>query len=88
LRRVVIPLVAPVVAVVGVLTFATAARATSVVALLSSRNIQPLSMLQLDHMSDGAFERASVIGVLILLLTTGVALLGRWVGLKAGIVNR
>lgn len=88
LRRVVIPLVAPVVAVVGVLTFATAARATSVVALLSSRNIQPLSMLQLDHMSDGAFERASVIGVLILLLTTGVALLGRWVGSKAGITNR
>jgi iron(III) transport system permease protein len=88
LRRVVIPLVAPVVAVVGVLTFATAARATSVVALLSSRNIQPLSMLQLDHMSDGAFERASVIGVLILVLTTGVALLGRWVGSRAGIVNR
>lgn len=88
LRRVVIPLVAPVVAVVGVLTFATAARATSVVALLSSRNIQPLSMLQLDHMSDGAFERASVIGVLILILTTGVALVGRYIGAKAGIAGR
>jgi len=88
LRRVVIPLVSPVVAVVGVLTFATAARATSVVALLSSRNIQPLSMLQLDHMSDGAFERASVIGVLILFLTTGVALIGRYIGSKSGITAR
>ncbi|MFN0070598.1 MAG: ABC transporter permease [Chloroflexota bacterium] len=88
LRRVVIPLVAPVVAVVGVLTFATAARATSVVALLSSRNIQPLSMVQLDHMSDGAFERASVIGVIILLLTTGVALVGRFIGGKSGIAGR
>jgi hypothetical protein len=29
-----------------------------------------------------------VIGVLILMLTTGVALLGRWVGSKAGITNR
>jgi iron(III) transport system permease protein len=82
LGRVVLPLVAPAVAVVGVLTFATAARATSIVALLASRDTQPLSLVQLGHMADGDFEKASVIGVLMLLLTIGVALTGRLIGLR------
>jgi ABC-type Fe3+ transport system permease subunit len=71
-----------VVAVVGVLTFATAARATSIVALLASRDTQPLSLVQLGHIADGDFEKASVIGVLMLLLTIGVALAGRLLGLR------
>jgi iron(III) transport system permease protein len=82
LGRVVLPLVAPAVAIVGVLTFATAARATSIVALLASRDTQPLSLVQLGHMADGDFEKASVIGVLMLLLTVGVALAGRLLGLR------
>jgi iron(III) transport system permease protein len=82
LVRVVLPLVAPVVAVVGVLTFATAVRATSIVALLASRDTQPLSLVQLGHMADGDFEKASVIGVLMLVLTVGVALVGRLLGLR------
>ena len=46
-RFVVVPLVAPTVAVVGVLAFAAGAHATGSVALLSTQSNQPLSMLQL-----------------------------------------
>jgi iron(III) transport system permease protein len=82
--RVVLPLIGPAVATVGILIFANAVRAVSLVALLSTRPIQPLAVLQLDYLADGSFEAASVVGVIILLLSVGVALLGRWVGLQHG----
>jgi iron(III) transport system permease protein len=82
--RVVLPLIAPALAVVGVLAFTTAARATSLVALLSVRSNQPLSMLQLDYLADGSYERAAVVGVIILALTIGVALVARAFGLRFG----
>jgi iron(III) transport system permease protein len=84
LRRVVIPLIAPSMAVVGVLAFATSARATSHVALLSTNSNRPLSMLQLDMMADNNFEAATVVGVFILLLTVGVAAVARLFGLRLG----
>jgi iron(III) transport system permease protein len=84
MRRVVVPLMAPSLAVVGVLAFSAAARATSHVALLSTHNNQPLSILQLNLLSDNNFEAASVIGVFILLLTVGVAMIARVLGLRLG----
>lgn len=84
MRHVVLPLMAPSLAVVGVLAFSAAARATSHVALLSTHNNQPLSILQLNLLSDNNFESASVIGVFILLLTVGVAIVARIFGLRLG----
>jgi iron(III) transport system permease protein len=84
LRYVVLPLMAPSLAVVGVLAFSAAARATSHVALLSTHNNQPLSILQLNLLSDNNFEAASVIGVFILLMTVGVAIIARFLGLRLG----
>ena len=84
-RRIVLPLIAPAVVVVGVLTFATAMRATSIVALLATGESKPLSLLQLDHMADGDFGEAAVIGVFLVVLITGVALVGRVFGLKVGL---
>lgn len=84
LRRVVLPLIAPSLAVVGVLAFSAAARATSHVALLSTNANQPLSILQLNLMSDNDFEAASVVGVFILLMTVGVAIAARFFGLRLG----
>jgi iron(III) transport system permease protein len=83
-RRVVLPLIAPAVLIVGLLVFASAAREISLVALLSTGAIKPLSMLQLNYMEDGSYELATVIGVLILTLTVGAALLARLVGLRLG----
>jgi iron(III) transport system permease protein len=84
-RRVVLPLIAPTLAAVGVLAFSASARATSHVALLSTQGNRPLSMLQLDLMADNNFEAASVIGVFILLLTVGVAVGARLCGLRLGL---
>ena len=81
-RYVVVPLVAPTVAVVGVLAFAAGARATGSVALLSTQSNQPLSMLQLTMIGGNQYGPASVVGVVVLLMTVGVALLARLVGLK------
>jgi iron(III) transport system permease protein len=85
LRRVVLPLIAPALAVVGVLAFSASARATSHVALLSTHANQPLSMLQLNLLSDNDFGAASVVGVFILLMTVGVALVARVLGLRVGL---
>jgi iron(III) transport system permease protein len=84
LRHVIVPLMAPSLAVVGVLAFSAAARATSHVALLSTHNNQPLSILQLNLLSDNNFEAASVIGVFILVMTVGVAVVARILGLRLG----
>jgi iron(III) transport system permease protein len=82
MRYVVVPLMGPSLAVVGVLAFSAAARATSHVALLATHNTQPLSILQLNLLTDNNFEAASVIGVFILLLTVGVAAAARLLGLR------
>jgi iron(III) transport system permease protein len=84
-RRVILPLMAPAIAAVGVLAFAGAAASTSHVALLATHGNQPLSILQLNLLSHNDFEAASVIGVFILLMTVGVALLARLLGLKIGL---
>lgn len=84
-RNIVLPLIAPAVLVVSVLTFATAVRATSIVALLATGDSKPLSLLQLDHMTNGEFGGAAVIGVFLVILITGAALIGRMFGLKVGL---
>ena len=87
-RTIVLPLVAPAILVVGLLIFASAAREISLVALLSSGAVKPLSMLQLNYMEDGSYELATVVGVCILMLTVGAALLARLVGMRTGAGGR
>ena len=82
--RILLPLVGPAILVVGLLIFASAARATSLVALLATGAVKPLSMLQLNYMADGSYELATVIGVIILVLTVGVALAARLMSMKLG----
>jgi iron(III) transport system permease protein len=84
-RRIVLPLIAPAMAVVGIFGFSVAARSTSIVVLLSTSETRPLSVLQLSYMGDGSYEAASVVGVIILFLTIGVALVARIFGLKLGV---
>lgn len=83
-RHVVLPLIAPAVLVVGLLVFASAAREISLVALLSTGSVKPLSMLQLNYMEDGSYELATIIGVFILILTIGAALGARFIGMRVG----
>jgi iron(III) transport system permease protein len=77
LWRVVLPLIAPTVVVVGVLGFSFAARTTGSVALLATATNQPLSMLQLTMAASSQYGPASVVGVFLMLLTVGAALVAR-----------
>jgi len=83
-RRIVLPLIAPAVLVVGLLIFASATREISLVALLATGSVKPLSMLQLNYMEDGRYEFATVMGVLILMLTLSAALLSRLISIRLG----
>jgi len=84
-RTVLLPIMAPTLLLVGALSFISAARNVSYVALLSTSATRPLSLLQLDMMVQGSYEGAAVVGVLVVLLTTGVALTARLLGLRATI---
>ena len=84
-RRVLLPLMMPTVISVGLVTFVFAARDVSRVALLASSQNRPLALLQLDYLTSYQLEAASVVGVIIILLTTGVAVAARLLGLRIGI---
>jgi iron(III) transport system permease protein len=83
--RIVLPLMAPSLIVVGTLKFLFAASATSSIILLATSETRPLSLLTLDFVREGLREAAAVTTVLITALTTGVALLARAFGLNVGV---
>ncbi|MGE5539329.1 MAG: ABC transporter permease [Gemmatimonas sp.] len=83
-RRVILPLLGPVLVSVALLTFVAAARNVSSIAMLVTGDSRPLAMLQVDYMVDGRFEAAAVAGVLIVALTTGVAIVARAIGRRFG----
>jgi iron(III) transport system permease protein len=84
-RRVVLPLIAPSVAVVGLELFATGTSVVGLVALLGTGATQPLSIVQLIYLDSGLFEPAAVIGIMIMAITVTAALLARYIGLRAGL---
>jgi iron(III) transport system permease protein len=84
-RRIVAPLLFPVLLLVGVLGFIHGARDISNVALLATSGSRTLALLQLDFMVSGRYESAAVVATIVMLLTTGVALIARFFGLRVGI---
>ncbi|MDF2115184.1 iron ABC transporter permease [Roseiarcaceae bacterium H3SJ34-1] len=83
--RIILPLIAPSVAVVGLEIFATANAAVGLIVMLGTGATQPLSVLQLTLLDSGRFEQASVIGVIITTLTVSAAILARTIGQRAGL---
>lgn len=88
MRAIVLPIIAPAVAVVGVLEFVAATRGVSTAVLLSSHATQTLAVFQLKYIEAGDLETASVVGLVILALSTGIALAGRVFGLRFGLGQR
>ncbi|HEY2990233.1 MAG TPA: iron ABC transporter permease [Candidatus Binatia bacterium] len=84
-RRIVVPLLFPTLLLVSVLSFIHAARDISNVALLATSKSRTLALLQLDFMVSGRYESAAVVATIVMLLTTGVALVARVLGLRVGI---
>ena len=72
-RFVILPLTMPSVLLCGTISFALAIRNVSSVVFLGTAGTRPLSLLQLDFMTEGWYEPASVVGLVLTLLTAVVA---------------
>ena len=84
-RDIVLPIITPSLLLVGTLSFIAAARNVSTVALISTSRTRPLSLLQLDFLVESRYESAAVVGIIVVALTAGVALVARLLGLRAAI---
>jgi iron(III) transport system permease protein len=85
LRKIVVPILAPTLALVGVANFISSSRDIATIALLAANHSKTLSLLQLDYLTDGQLETGAVISVVLIVLTTGIAFVARLFGLKMGI---
>jgi iron(III) transport system permease protein len=83
--RVIFPLMAQTMVLVGVVKFMFAAQHPSSIILLATSETRPLSLLALDQIAAGYREVASITVILIMLLTVGLAVIARSFGLKVGI---
>lgn len=70
------PLLSQTILAVGLLTFDSAMRNVSTVALLSSSDFQPLSILLLGYSTQGTLERGAALGTVMCAITITVGLIG------------
>ncbi len=88
--RIWIPLIMPLLILLGTLNFVSAAGATASVILLASRETTTLSILALVWASSevGQLQAATIVNLHIAILTLGVAALARKLGLNIGLRHR
>ena len=70
---------------IGVLKFIFAAQKVSNIILLATSESRTLSLLALDQIGEGLREAASVTIIIVILMTLGLALMARFLGLRVGI---
>jgi iron(III) transport system permease protein len=86
--RIWLPLIAPVLVLMGTLNFVLAAGATGSVILLASRETVTLALLALEYMTTSvgaAREVAGIISLFVVAMTAGLALIARWLGFHVGV---
>jgi iron(III) transport system permease protein len=84
-RRIVIPLLAPALITIALLSFLSAARDISTVVLLSTGRSRTLALLALDYASSAEFEKGSVAAILLVVMVVIAAVGARILGGKIGI---
>jgi iron(III) transport system permease protein len=84
-RRISIPVLGPAILTVGILIFAVAARNVANIAMIVTAHNRPLAMLQVEYMVDGVYEPAAVVGVVIVLITSGVDGIAVLISRRAGV---
>jgi iron(III) transport system permease protein len=85
LTGVVLPILFPTLILVAITSFITSARDVASVALVATAGTKTLSLLQLDYMIQGRYGPAAVISVVVVLMSTGIAVLARLFGLRIGL---
>jgi iron(III) transport system permease protein len=81
-RRVLLPLLAPIAAAVGLINFGSALTSISTPVLLYSHQSRPLAILLLEYSFTGELERAAALGLLITFIVGAMMLIGRKLGLQ------
>jgi iron(III) transport system permease protein len=76
-RRIVLPILGPVLIAVALYIFNAAARNVATIVMIATSSNRPLALLQVDYMIDGQYEAASIVGLFIVLMTWGVAMVAR-----------
>jgi iron(III) transport system permease protein len=83
--RVVLPIIVPAVLLVGTTNFIGAARDVSSVVLVATAGTKTLALLQLDYIVQGRYGAAAVVSFVVIVMSTGLALLARTLGLRIGL---
>ena len=83
-RRIVLPLLGPVLIAVALYIFNAAARNVATIVMIATGGNRPLALLQVDYMSDGQYESAAIVGIIIVVMTWGAAMLARSLGRRFG----
>ena len=85
--KVVIPVLMPTMVLIGTLNFVSAASTTSSIVLLASHETRTLSLIALELASPELNQReaAGVVSLFIMMLTLGLALVARQLGLRIGL---
>jgi iron(III) transport system permease protein len=86
--NVIVPILVPALAVVGIIVFASTIRNVSTIMLLSSGDSKVLSVLQVEFLSVGSLGPAAVVGTIIMLISVAAALLVRLISLRFGVHAR
>ncbi len=81
-RRIMVPLIAPMLVSIFALTFISSLRDISTTVLLAGPRNRPLSLLMMEFATAGTFEPAAAIGVILSAVAVCVALVARKLGLR------
>jgi iron(III) transport system permease protein len=81
-RRITLPLIAPTLVAIFIVTFIGAVRDIGTTILLVSPQNQSLSLLMFEFANSGSLGAASVVGTIVTIVSVGVALVARRLGLK------
>jgi iron(III) transport system permease protein len=86
--NVILPLLVPTLAVVGVMVFASTIRNVSTIMLLSSGDSKVLSILQVEFLSNGSLGPAAVVGTMIMMISIAAALAVRLISRRFALRTR
>lgn len=84
-RRIVLPLIAPMLVAVFLLMFMATVRDISTIVLIAGSSTRTLSLLMFEFANSGRFESSAVIGILIALISLVIVAIAFRIGIKLGI---
>jgi iron(III) transport system permease protein len=82
-RRIILPLVAPVLVSIFAIVFMAAIRDIDTIILVGTASTRPLSLLMMEYSMAGEMQGASILGVILSLFAVGIALISRKIGLRS-----